>query len=233
MIDSDILEIAVESREGAIASQNGGAHRLEICSRLAAEGLTPSAEFMRNARKQISLPIFAMIRPREGDFVYSDSEFVTMRNDVHVAKESGMDGMVLGILKPEGSVDVERTRLLVELARPLPVTFHRAFDALGNLPTALEDVICTGATRILTSGGAPTAAQGMAMLARLIAAAQGRIIIIPGSGINSSNIQEVGHLTCAREFHSGLSTRVPYSSDRYDLFKDEVRKMATALAKRG
>jgi len=226
------LEIAVESIEAALAAVRGGAHRLELCSQLAAGGLTPSTELIRAARKRISLPIFAMIRPREGDFVYSDFEFTTMQRDVEAAKQLGMNGVVLGLLRNDGSVDIERTRHLVELAGPLPVTFHRAFDTLPDLAAALDDVIHTGAARILTSGGAPTALQGLAKIARLVAAAQDRIVIVPGRGINSSNIREVVYRTRACEFHSGLGTRMPYGRNHYDLFEKEVCAMASVLAKR-
>lgn len=184
---------------------------------------------MRHVRERVRVPIFTMIRPRGGDFVYSPEELSQMRRDIAAAKQAKMDGIVLGVLTKDRRVDLERTRELVKLAEPLPVTFHRAFDDVADLDAALEAVIETGAARILTSGGAPTAPQGPAALAKLVAAAGNRITIVPGSGVNPSNILEVMQRTQAREFHSGLGTRIPYGSRNGALFEDEVRKMARFL----
>ncbi len=225
-----ILEIAVETVDAALAAQRGGAQRIELCNRLSAGGLTPSAELMRATHQRISLPIFAIIRPRAGDFVYSNSEFAAMRRDVESAQQLGMNGMVLGLLKQDGRVDIPRTKQLIELARPLPVTFHRAFDASADLREALEDVIQTGATRILTSGGAPTAPEGLAALTELVAAARDRIIIVPGGGFNPANILQVARHSGAREFHSGLSS-VPRDDDHHGgKFEAQVRELAAQLA---
>lgn len=225
-----ILEISVETVEAAIAAQRGGAHSIELCSDLSAGGLTPSAELIRSVREKVQLPIFVMIRPHASDFVYSDAEFESMRDDIASFKQLGVDGVVLGLLRRNRRVDIPRTRELVQLAQPLPVTFHRAFDEAADLHGALEDVIQTGARRILTSGGAPTAPEGAAALANLVAAAKNRVIIVPGSGINAANITQVAHQTRAREFHSGLGTRIPYGSSDYSLFEGEIRKMARVLA---
>jgi copper homeostasis protein len=224
-----LLEISVETAERALAAERGGADRIELCSELKQGGLTPSVELMRAVREQVRLPIFAMIRPRGGDFVYSDAEFAEMQREITTAARVGMDGVVLGILNEDRGVDVERSRRLVELARPLPVTFHRAFDASGDLRLALEDVIRTGARRILTSGGARTAPEALPMLAELVQAARGRVAIVPGSGINGRNVAEVARHSGAREFHSGLST-VGITEDRdTKLFEDEVRRLAEQL----
>jgi copper homeostasis protein len=228
--NSYILEISVETLDAALAAQRGDADRIELCSDLAQEGLTPGTELMRVVRDQVDLPIFTMIRPRGGDFVYSDAEFAAMKSGIASAGKLGMDGVVLGILKEDRHVDIERTRQLVELARPLPVTFHRAFDVSADVRTSLEDVIATGATRILTSGGAPTAPEGLASLAELVAAAGDRIIIVPGSGINASNALGVAQESRACEFHSGLSSVMP-SADRHgDRFAAAVRELAGVLA---
>jgi copper homeostasis protein len=227
---SRILEITVETVDAALSAQRGGAHRIELCSQLAVGGLTPSSELMQAARQQISLPIFAMIRPRGGDFVYSESEFAAMQRDIGTAKQLGMNGVVLGILKEATRVDIDRTRQLVELARPFPVTFHRAFDATADLREAFEDVIQTGATRILTSGGAPTAPEGLAALVELVAAAGDRILVVPGGGINPSNILRVAQESRAREFHSGLSSVLPNADQRGERFEAQVRKLAAQLA---
>jgi copper homeostasis protein len=224
-----LLEISVETMETALAAQRGGADRVELCGNLSIGGVTPRVELMRMAREQLHIPIFAMIRPRGGDFVYSKDEFAEMKRSVGEGKRAGMDGVVLGILTKDRLVDIERTRELVAIARPLPATFHRAFDDCGDLRRALEEIIQCGASRILTSGGARSAVEGAARLAELIALAGSRITIVPGAGINASNLSEVAKHTHAREFHSGLGTRLPYGGTNYELFKTEIREMAGIL----
>ena len=159
---------------------------------------------MQTVRRHVRAPIHVLIRPRAGEFCYSDHEFEIMRDDIHAAKQFGMDGVVLGILHKNTRVDIERTKALVELARPLPVTFHRAFDASGDLETSLEEVIRTGASRILTSGGKPRAADALSTLARLVQAARGRILLMPCGGIDSENVVSIVRTTLAQEFHSSL-----------------------------
>jgi copper homeostasis protein len=224
------LEISVETLEAAQAAERGGADRVELCGNLSVGGLTPSMELMRAVRAQLRIPIFVMIRPRAGDFVYSGTEFAQMEHSIANAKESGMDGVVLGVLTKDRRVDVARTRELVEFAKPLPVTYHRAFDEARDLRQALEEVIKTGASRILTSGGAKTAAEGAVVLSELVAAAENRIIIVPGAGNNTANISLVVQKTRAREFHSGLSSALPYGSHEYERFEEEVRRVAVQLA---
>ena len=223
-----LLEISVEGVEAGVAAERGGADRIELCAELAAGGLTPSEELMRAVRARVSVPIFAMIRARAGDFVYSGEEFAVMRDSISQAKKLGMDGMVLGLLTLGGFVDVARTRELVELAKPLPVTFHRAFDECADQMAALEDVIQTGAARVLTSGGAASAAAGAATIARLGAAARGRIIILPGAGIHGGNIAEVAQATKATEFHSGLSAVLDLGADGRKI-QAAVEKLAKSL----
>jgi len=152
-----LLEMSVETLDAAIAAARGGADRIELCEDLSVGGVTPRAELMQEARAKIRIPIFAMIRPRGGTFHYSAAEFAEMKAHIDFAKSTRMDGVVLGILTPDGRVDVKRNAELVDLAGTLPVTFHRAFDELKDLQTGLEDVISTGVTRLLTSGGARTA----------------------------------------------------------------------------
>ena len=226
-----LLEISVETLEAALAAERGGADRIELCKNLSVGGVTPDTDFLCAVRGQVHISIFSMVRPRPGDFVYSDAEFSEMRRSVADAKESGMDCVVLGVLTKDRRVDVERTRELVELARPLLVTFHRAFDEAADLHRALEDVIESGAKRILTSGGAKSALEGAAVLAKLAEAAGERIVIVPGAGISATNIEEVAHRTKAREFHSGLSAVLPYGSGDYTEFEDEVRKLAKQIAR--
>jgi len=226
-----LLEISVETLEAALAAECGGADRIELCDGLSLGGVTPSAEIVCAVHAQVRLPIFVMIRPRAGDFVYSTAEFADMKRSIASAKESGVEGVVLGILTKDHRVDAERTRELVELAKPLRVTYHRAFDEASDLQQALEEVIKSGAHRILTSGGAKSAPEGAAVLAELVAAAGDRVVIVPGAGINASNVSHVAQQTGAREFHSGLNTALPYESGDYKKFKEEVRKLAETIAR--
>jgi copper homeostasis protein len=224
-----LLEISVETLEAALAAERGGADRIELCGDLSLGGVTPGADLLRAVRTQVRIPVFSMVRPRAGDFAFSGAEFAEMKRAISAAKESGMDGVVLGILTEERRVDSERTRQLVEFAKPLPVTYHRAFDEAADLHQALEDAIQSGAKRILTSGGAKSALEGAAVLAKLIAAAGERIFIVPGAGISALNIEQVAQQTGAREFHSGLSAVLPYGSSEYKEFEEEVHKLAEAI----
>lgn len=225
-----LLEISVESAEAAAAAERGGAERIELCSELSVGGLTPGPGLLRALRKRIQIPIFVMIRPRAGDFIYSPAEFAQMKKSIAEAKDSGTSGLVFGILKPNHTVDVARTHELVEFAQPLPVTFHRAFDACPDLTQALEDVVRCGASRILTSGGAATAPEGAAKIEALVAAASERITIVPGAGISVGSISQLAAATGAWEFHSGLSTVLPHPQTDYVKFENEVRAMVDALS---
>lgn len=230
MHNSRILEISVESVAAAMAAERGGAHRIEFCSNARKGGTTPSPELLREVRERVRLPIFSMVRPRGGNFFYSDAEFATMQRDVDAAKEFGMDGIVLGLLKADGQVDVERTKQLIKRARPLPVTYHRAFDECADLRMSLEDVIKTGATRLLTSGGKRTAPEALGMLGELVRIAGDRLTMMPGSGLHAGNIREAMQKTGASEYHAGLSSVVANPTDNLGAFEDEVRKLAAALA---
>jgi copper homeostasis protein len=199
-----VLEICVESVDHAVAAERGGADRIELCSDLSSGGITPSAGLMQTTRRHVSVPIYILIRPRAGNFCYSDREVETMRDDIHAAKQVGMDGLVLGILDENKRVDVKRTKMLVEFAQPLPVTFHRAFDLAKNAATALEEVIRTGASRILTSGGEQRATDALLVLTHLVQAASNRILIMPCGGINSANIVPIVRTTSAREIHTSV-----------------------------
>jgi copper homeostasis protein len=155
-----VLEIAVESVGAARAAERGGAHRIELCAHLNIGGITPSTELQRAVRSAVRIPIHVLIRFRDGDFLYSKSEIENMKQQIETAKQVGMNGVVLGVLKANRSVDVETMRELAQHARPLPVTFHRAFDETPDLRQSLEEVCSTGATRILSSGGAKDALSG-------------------------------------------------------------------------
>jgi copper homeostasis protein len=224
-----LLEISVESVDAAMAAERGGAQRIEFCSNAGVGGTTPSALLLRSVREGVRIPIVSMVRPRGGNFVYSDAEFEAMQRDVDAAKESGMDGVVLGLLDVDGQVDIGRTKQLVERARPLPVTYHRAFDECIDLPRSLEDVVKAGATRLLTSGGKRIAPEALGVLGDLVRIAGQRLIVMPGSGIHPGNIREVVKKTEACEFHAGLSSVVAKPAENIGAFEREVRRLAAAL----
>jgi copper homeostasis protein len=208
MTEQVLIEVCVDSVASALAAERGGAQRVELCSDLLEGGVTPSVGLLEAIRSRLTIGIHPIIRPRPGDFCYSDEEFEIMRRDIEHFKKAGADGVVLGLLEPSGKIDTERTRALVESARPLSVTFHRAFDMAADLVRALEDVCATGADRLLTSGGERTCQQGVEMLARLVKAANGRIAIMPGGGIGHKNVVSIVEHTGVNEIHVGLGSPV-------------------------
>ena len=195
-----MLEICIDSVESAIASQKGGADRVELCDNLLEGGTTPSAGTIALARKNIDIDLNVIIRPRGGDFLYSDVEFQVMEYDIEGAKQLGANGVVFGILNQDGSVDVERTRTLVELARPLSVTFHRAFDVSRDPFEALEALVNLRIDRVLTTGQESSALEGLDLITDLVQTAADRIIIMPGGG-NERSVQKVVAQTGVKEFH--------------------------------
>lgn len=199
---SRILEIAVFNIDSALAAAEAGADRLELCENPQDGGTTPSYGFMKTVRELVSIPIFPIIRPHGGDFLYSETAFRVMQKDIALAKELGFEGVVLGLLKCDGRIDAERTALLVEQAYPMEVTFHRAFDRALDPLEALETIIQTGCSRILTSGQQPNAFDAKELILQLVQQAQDRIIMLPGSGVRASNIKNLAQLTGASEFHS-------------------------------
>lgn len=201
-----VVEVCADSVASAIAAERGGGARIELCSGLVEGGTTPSVGLMEATRAAVSIPVRVMIRPRGGDFCYDETEFKIMRRDIEIARKAGADGVVLGILDVHGNVDVPRTRQLVELAHPLKVTFHRAFDMTADLFRALEDVHAAGADRVLTSGGERTAMEGQAAIQRLVKQSCGRITIMAGSGIKPENARSLVEATGAKEIHVGLRT---------------------------
>ena len=205
-----VLEICADSVESAVAAQRGGADRIELCSGLLEGGLTPSFGLVSTVRSKLSIGICVMVRPRGGDFCYGSDDFETMEQDVLTAKQLGADGVVFGILKEDGHIDVERTRHLVELARPLRVTFHRAFDMSRDLNQSLEAMIAAGVDRVLTSGGEQRVEDGSARVRSLSETAAGRIAIMAGGGITESNADRVIAATGVHELHA--STAVSVSS---------------------
>jgi copper homeostasis protein len=199
-----LLEVCVESIDYAIAAQRAKADRIELCSDLACDGITPSVGLMEAAREHLRIPVHVLIRPRPGDFFYSAREFDVMRRDIENAKCLGMDGIVLGLLTKNHHVDVPRTRELVELASPLPVTFHRAFDQCRPWRDSLEAVIQTGARRLLTSGGSRSAMEGRSVLAQFARYAKDRIVIMPAGGVSPANVLRIVRASAAREIHGSL-----------------------------
>lgn len=201
------IEVSAYSVQWAIDAQTAGADRVELCDNIHEGGTTPSYASIELTRKQLDIELYVIIRPRGGDFLYSDVEFETMKRDIQIAKELGVDGLVFGLLNIDGRIDTKRTKELVELSKPLPVTFHRAFDVAKNPFQALEDVISIGCKRILTSGQKATAYEGLNLLTELVKKAGNRISIMPGSGINENNILEIKNKSKAFEFHlSGKKT---------------------------
>ncbi len=194
----------MESVEAATASQAGGAGRIELCANLDVGGTTPCAALVGRCVAAVNIPVFAMVRPRGGDFVYTDDEAGAMERDVLAMAAAGAHGVVFGALRANGALDVPLMRRLVDLARPLPITCHKAIDNSRDLPEALDALLGLGVDRVLTSGGAPTAAAGAAMIARLVRQAGDRLVVIAGGGVRTHNVAALVHATSVREVHARL-----------------------------
>jgi len=205
------LEICSNSSYSALQAQLGGASRVELCQNLENGGTTPSYGQIKRTRELLDIGVHVLIRPRGGDFVYSNDEFEEMKQDVQYCKEIGCDGVVIGILLPNGDVDKDRCAELVKLAQPMTTVFHRAFDRCRDAEHALEDIIELGFDRILTSGLRNTAEEGKELLQLLIEQAQGRIEIMPGSGVEVTNVQHILQYTGAKSIHSSAKEILPSS----------------------
>ncbi|GAB2572615.1 copper homeostasis protein CutC [Spirosoma areae] len=210
------IEVCAYSLDSCLIAQQAGASRIELCGGMADGGTTPSAGLINLVRQHLTIPFYVMIRPRGGDFLYTDSELAVMKADIALAKELGADGVVLGLLQADGTVDEHRTRELVELAEPLPVTFHRAFDMTRNPLEALEAIIRTGAVRILSSGQHQTAEAGVSVLNQLARQAAGRIELMAGAGVNAQNARQLIkagvdalHLSGSQKRDSRMNYRQP------------------------
>lgn len=221
------LEIACFNKESALAAATAGADRIELCDSAQVGGLTPSYSTVRKVRSKTSIPIYTMVRPSALNFVYDDIDFEEMKEDIAQFRHEGVvDGFVFGILDAAGRVDVARTTELVALARPLPCTFHRAFDQTPDLVQALEDVVACGMASVLTSGGKGSAAEGAEVLEQLVKCARGRIVIMPGGGVRSSNIDSLVKTTGAEWFHSSALL-----GDESVASQEEIRALKLAISK--
>jgi copper homeostasis protein len=199
-----IIEIATTDFTTTKSAAEGGADRIELCAALSDGGTTASYGTIKKCREAFNVQLFPIIRTRSGDFLYTDEEFEIMMNEVTLCKDLGCDGIVIGLLNKNGEIDIKRASKLIELAYPLEVTFHRAFDRCKDPFEALEQLIETGCQRILTSGQQPAAPQGVDLITQLVKAANERISIMPGSGVRKENIKELAEKTGAKEFHSSL-----------------------------
>ncbi|MEO1254741.1 MAG: copper homeostasis protein CutC [Bacteroidota bacterium] len=194
------IEICAGNIQSALNAQDGGADRIELCDNLWEGGTTPSIATIMFACEQLSIPVFVLIRPRGGDFVYSDQEFEIMKKDIEHAKSVGAKGIVSGILLADGHIDLDRTKELIALSKPMSFTFHRAFDLTVDYSKSLEEIIDCGADRILTSGQQMNVTEGLNTIKHLVELADGRIQILPGGGVNDQNIGSLYELGCS-EFH--------------------------------
>lgn len=231
------LEVCANSYQSALAAQNGGAKRVEFCDNLAEGGTTPSYAQIALAKKNLAIEVWPIIRPRGGDFLYSEMEFEIMKEDIKICKSLNCEGVVTGILKADGTIDKERCSELINLAKPMEVAFHRAFDMSNDMDQALEDLISLQIKRVLTSGGASSAMLGAEKLAKLVKKAAGRITIMPGAGINERNIQELIEQTGATEFHASakefVSSKMEFRNTETKMgsVEDEYRYELTSETK--
>jgi copper homeostasis protein len=238
-----LLEVAANSVASALAAQEGGAGRIELCASLGEGGLTPSYATIAIARERLLVPLYVLIRPRAGDFLYSETEIETMRRDIEACTRLGCDGVVIGALDADGNVALGPCRELIYAARGLGVTFHRAFDLARDPALALEEVIALGCERVLTSGQRASASEGVTQIRTLIGHAGNRIVVMPGAGIDSGNVAALRAATGATEFHASAKRAMP-SAMRYQpnrladmrggemrSDRDEIRRIVHALAR--
>lgn len=221
------LEVIGFTIEGCGIAQSAGANRIELCDNPADGGTTPSYGFIKAARKVLQIELYNMIRPRGGDFFYSDEEFKIMKDDVKISKQLGCDGIVIGMLAKQNKIDKKRCAQLIGLAYPLGITFHRAFDRTVDPFEALEDAIEIGCERILTSGQKQNAVEGAELIKQLIEKADERIIIMPGAGVKSDNVIEIAETTAAVEFHASARIQL---ENKISVDESEVRKIIEKLS---
>ena len=213
------IEIACFNLESALVAQKAKADRVELCAGIEVGGTTPDLETVKLVRHNLTIDMFVMIRPRGGDFVYSNLEFEQMKKSILVMKKLGVNGFVFGILNENYTIDLIRNSILVELAKPFPCTFHRAFDEVSNYTLALEQVISCGFSTLLTSGTAPIVMEGKAVLKELVLLAKNRIIIMPGGGLRSSNISEIANEVNSNFYHSSAITNATETADAEEIIQ--------------
>lgn len=234
-----ILEVCANSFQSAADAEIGAAHRIELCQNLEAGGITPSIGLITTVKRRLKIPTHVLIRPRAGDFNYDDNEYETMLEDIQACKRLACEGVVIGILTNDNRVDIQRVSQLVRAAKPMPVTFHRAFDDCDDQLQALEDVIQAGCVRILTSGGCISAEDGILQISKLVTAARGRVTIMPGAGITAHNLELLIQSTAATEYHA--SAKVSISDARPSKFQtthfqtdvEQVKALVKVLANAG
>jgi copper homeostasis protein len=228
-----IAEVCANSVQSCIEAQKGGASRVELCDNLMEGGTTPALSQIILSRQSIDIQLNVIIRPRGGDFCYDNLEFETMKLDIHHCGQNGCDGIVIGILNPDGSIDKMRNKILIDIAHQydMSITFHRAFDRTPDLYQALEDIIELGCDRILTSGGEKTAPEGRNTIKQLVNQSNNQIIIMPGGGITSNNIAELAQDTGIKEFHGSFRKRyegkMQFVTDKLGSFNDEYTILQT------
>lgn len=228
-----VLEICASSLQSAINAQIGGAQRIEFCCNLTQGGLTPNAAAIQLARKQLTIEIFVLIRPRVGDFNYTAVEFEQMKQNILFCKKNGINGVVFGVLNEQQEIDLIRNQELLDLAHPMQTTFHRAFDCLQNPTEGLEQIITLGFDRILTSGLKKTAIQGQILLTTLIEQAGNRIKILPGSGLNSNNIEDFIRVTKTKEIHASAKKVIAPTTESLfstPYFETEIKEVQQLMA---
>ncbi len=235
-----LLEVPVFDIQSALKAQNAGAHRIELCASMADGGITPSQGMILKAKELLKIPFYVMIRPRGGNFTYSDEEISIMHSDIEFCRELGIEGIVFGVLTSEGNVDMSSCKVLIEIAGSMQLTFHRAFDRSADPFKALEDIIECGFHRILTSGQKETAHEGANLITELNKRAARRIIIMPGSGVNETNLKVLHEQCNCREYHSSAKIKIPNSNarplpsdepERWTIDKEKIRKMLEVMKK--
>jgi copper homeostasis protein len=206
MFQNKKIEIACFNLESAIFAQKAGADRVELCANISVGGTTPIIEMIQQTREHLTIDLYIMIRPRGGNFCYSDSEFNQMKSDIENIKQLGVNGFVFGILNEDNTINIEQNKALVELVKPFPCSYHRAFDAVSNYEQALEDVIACGFSTLLTSGTFSNVTEGKEVLKKLVEQAKNRLEIMPGGGLRSTNISELNQIVNANWYHSSAIT---------------------------
>ena len=206
MFQNKKIEIACFNLESATLAQKAGADRVELCANVSVGGTTPSIEIIQQGLEHLTIDIYVMIRPRGGNFVYSEAEFQQMKSDIENIKQLGVNGFVFGILNEDKTINIEQNKALVQLAKPFPCSYHRAFDAVSNYEQALEDVISCGFSTLLTSGTFSNVMEGKEVLKKLVEQAKNRIEIMPGGGLRSTNISELNKIVNANWYHSSAIT---------------------------